>query len=236
MIWDHHDPFYLFAGTDGGSLCCVDVRCSAAVFTKESAHSSALSSLALSPSLTGCLVSASTDRSVKLWDVRDHSCPQLVRRRPCKVGEIHCAAACPDEALVFCVGGEFEMKLINFGSDETVTKKFAVSSPDLTGKTVTNTSPSDSTTNNLASDNHGTGKVSRKSKITDPVPSSGSPDTANKSCKSDRTDRKESKKSKKSKVEPQSTGGEVKTSAEESRVKNKHKKDAKAKTKSNLCT
>jgi len=128
------------------------------------------------------------------------------------------------------------MKLINFGSDETVTKKFAVSSPDLTGKTVTNTSPSDSTTNNLASDNHGTGKVSRKSKITDPVPSSGSPDTANKSCKSDRTDRKESKKSKKSKVEPQSTGGEVKTSAEESRVKNKHKKDAKAKTKSNLCT
>jgi len=47
------------AWTDGGSLCCVDVRSSTSLFTEDSAHTSALSSL--SPSVTGCLVTASTN-------------------------------------------------------------------------------------------------------------------------------------------------------------------------------
>jgi len=49
--------------------------------------------------------------------------------------------------MVFCVSGEFEMKLINFRNDETVTKKFAVSNPDLASKTVATSSCSDHTAN-----------------------------------------------------------------------------------------
>jgi len=139
VIWDHHDPFYLFAGTDGGSLSCLDVRSSSLLYTHD-AHTAALSSLALSPALSGCLVTASTDRSVKLWDVRGHSSPNLVRQRLCKIGEVHCAAACPDEPLLFCVGGEFEMKLLNFHNDETVTEKFGISNTDLTDDTVSSPS------------------------------------------------------------------------------------------------
>ena len=231
VIWDHHDPFYLFAGTDGGSLCCLDVRRSTPVFTEESAHTSALSALALSPTVTGCLVSASTDHSVKLWDVRGHLSPNLVRRRLCKIGEVHCAAACPDEPLLFCVGGQTEMKLLNFRNDETVTEKFALSDPDFTGETATNVSPSDNTANHISPDNPNTGKKIRKSKTTGPVLSSTSSDTASKSCESDRADRKVSKKRKKSKIELHSSvKKEVQTLVKQSHVKSKRLKDKKAKS------
>lgn len=229
MIWDHHDPFYLYVGTDGGSLCCVDVRCSTPVFTEESAHTSALSSLALSPSVTGCLVSASTDHSVKLWDVRGHSAPQLIRQRHCKIGEIHCAAACPDEPLLFCVGGEFEMKLLNFHNDEIITEKFAVSNPDLADKTVATCNPSDNNASNLSTDHHNIGKKFRKSKTTGTVRGSSDSDSFNKFHKLERTDKKVSKKSKKSKIEaPQSGMEKVEASEKLGHMKRKRPKDVKA--------
>jgi len=49
--------------------------------------------------------------------------------------------------MVFCVGGQFEMKLINFRNNKTVTEKFAVSNPDLASKTVATSSRSDHTAN-----------------------------------------------------------------------------------------
>ena len=220
MIWDHHEPFYLFAGTDGGALCCVDVRLSAPIFIDESAHTSSLSSLALSPSATGCLLSASADHSVKLWDVRDHSSPNLVRRQACKIGKIHCAAACPDEPLLFCVGGEFEMKLINFCNDETVTQKFAVSNLDSSVTTVTNVGPADSTVSSPSADNLSTSKKLRKSKIPSPDLSSGSSDVVKKSRKSDRIDRRMSEKCAKSKLKPVSSVEKLETSVMSSRLSN----------------
>jgi len=148
--------------------------------------------MALSPSLSGCLVTASNDQSVKIWDVRDHSSPELVRQRLCKIGEIHCAAACPDEPLLFCVGGDFEMKLLNFHGDETVAKKFGVLNANVADETVADSHGSNS---DLSSD---TLSKSRKTKNLSP----DDPNVVSKPSKSNGTDYKVSKKSKKSIVEP----------------------------------
>ena len=223
MLWDHHDPFYLFAGTDSGSLCCIDVRSSTPLFTHE-AHTSALSGLTLSPSVSGCLVTASNDRSVKVWDVRGHSSAHLVRQRLCKIGEIHCASACPDEPLLFCVGGEFEMKLLNFCIDETVTEKFGVSETAQTDKTV-------SSTNRRGSDTspHKPSTVvkSHKSKNTSPDLGSPSPNTASKSDRSNSADHKVAKKHKHSTVEQKPSSSKVKNKKSKN-VQNKDVKDTKA--------
>ena len=202
VLWDHHDPFFMFAGTDGGLLACIDVRSSSPVFT-HTAHTSALSSLALSPSVSGCLVTVSDDQSMKVWDVRSHSCPHLVRQRLCKIGALHCAAACPDEPLVFCVGGDFEMKLINFHRDETVNNRFNVSDVNLTDNTASR-SPSPE-----KPDTRKTKLVRRSSAI------------VSKSDKRQNTDHKASCESKQSAV------GTSKVNRPK-RLKNKDKKSAKS--------
>jgi len=161
----------------------------------------------------GCLLTASSDRSVNVWDVRGHLYPHLVRQRLCKIGEIHCAAVCPDEPLLFCVGGEFEMKLLNFCNDVNVTEKFDVSNKDFTDKTVSN--PKNAGTTDSGPENPNTTVKSRKNKITRPDLSADSSNTVTKSCKANNIDNTVSKKkSSKSKsvVEPSQSGSKVKKS------------------------
>jgi len=217
----------MFAGTDSGSVSCVDVRSSSPVFTHE-AHTSALSAMALSPSVPGCLVTASNDRSVKVWDVRGHLSPQLVRQRLCKIGEIYCAAACPDEPLLFCVGGEFEMKLLNFHNDETVTKKFGISSAEIADETVAGPLCSNTSGSDVISDKPDTVTKSRKTKITSSDPSPDNPNAVSKSSRSSGTDRKVPKKSKQLTVEPKPGGLKVKKSVKLKDLKNKRVKDTEA--------
>ena len=122
VLWNHHNPFCAFTGNDAGLLACVDVRSPQPLWT-HSAHTSALTSLVLSRSLTDCLVTASNDRLVKVWDISSAD-PKLVLERSCKIGAIHCASGCPDEQLVVCVGGEREMKVINIQNDERFREHF----------------------------------------------------------------------------------------------------------------
>jgi periodic tryptophan protein 1 len=124
VLWNHHNPFFLFAGTDSGLLACLDVRASTPVYT-HSAHTAALTTLALSQTVASCLVTASDDRLLKVWDIGSLSAvPLLVSERQCKIGAIHSGAACPDEPLLFCVGGDREMKVINLKRDPKVAEHF----------------------------------------------------------------------------------------------------------------
>lgn len=223
MIWDHHDPFYLFAGTDSGSLTCIDVRSPNPLVTYE-AHTSALSALALSPLVTGCLITASNDRSVKVWDVRDHSAIQFVQQRLCKIGEIYSVAACPDEPLLFSVGGQFEMKLLNFANDASVTKNFGVGASNSDVAEESGGSPCSSGSGDIglsSGDENTTGK-SLKSENASFYSSSGNSDTDSESCKSSADRRKKKRKKSKSTLQSTSTTGgtrlglEVQTAAKKS--------------------
>ena len=71
--WDPFSPQYFYVSTETGLVLYFDVRNSgqvAPVFTLH-AHDSAVSSLDVSPSIQGCIVTGSTDKFVKVWDVKD---------------------------------------------------------------------------------------------------------------------------------------------------------------------
>jgi len=198
------------------------VRSPAPVFTHE-AHTSALSALAFSPSVAGCLVTVSSDRLAKVWDVRSYSSADIVCQRQCKIGEIHCAAACPDEPLLFCVGGEFEMKLLDFHHDAAVTEKFSAES----GAERTET-PSDRYASNIRGSNRTSEKLrsvakSRKTKISDANLSSTS--TVSASSQSNGTDQNKLEKTK----QLVSISSDSK-SRKPKRLNTKHKKDTQAQT------
>lgn len=123
MLWNHHNPFQIFAGTDSGLLSLIDVRQSDKPVYKFSAHTSALTSIILSPTMSSCLVTGSIDKSVKLWDI-GMSEPSLVSERRCKIGSIYCGSVCPDETLVVCVGGEREMKILNLQTNSAFREHF----------------------------------------------------------------------------------------------------------------
>ena len=69
MAWDPFLPFHLYCSLEDGQLVCVDVRNSSAPLFSFQAHDETLSSLSFSRGVPGMLATASTDCTVKIWDV-----------------------------------------------------------------------------------------------------------------------------------------------------------------------
>ena len=122
VTWNHHDPYHFLASTDTGHVYYVDVRQEGTVFTLK-AHTSAVTGLVLSSGIAGCLLTASTDKTVKVWDIRDNK-PAIVHSQDMKMGELHCAQSCPDASLVFAIGGEREFRVFNLKKNAMVAKCF----------------------------------------------------------------------------------------------------------------
>lgn len=122
VIWNSHNASSFFASTDTGHVYCYDIRTEQPVF-EFVAHPSAVTSLTLSPSIEGCLVTSSEDESIKVWDVRSDS-PKLVDQKKCKIGALFCSAACSDSSLLLCVGGERELRVMDMKINEKVVARF----------------------------------------------------------------------------------------------------------------
>ena len=69
------------------------------------AHSEGINGMSLSPQCPGCLVTVSTDKSLKIWDIADNK-PECVQEVNLKLGLLHTVDSCPDAPFVFCVGGD----------------------------------------------------------------------------------------------------------------------------------
>jgi periodic tryptophan protein 1 len=80
--WDPFSPQYFYVSLETGLVLYFDVRNfnqASPVFTLH-AHDSAVSSLDVSSSIQGCIVTGSTDKLVKVWDVKDMK-PNMVTSR-----------------------------------------------------------------------------------------------------------------------------------------------------------
>ncbi|KAJ5648584.1 hypothetical protein N7490_004956 [Penicillium lividum] len=104
--WDPHDPNFFYVTTDGGQVYRYDVRNvpatpaeSKPVWTLQ-AHDSSVSSFDINRTIPGFLVTGSTDKEVKLWNVENDK-PSMVVSRKLDVGKVFSTAFAPDAEVSF---------------------------------------------------------------------------------------------------------------------------------------
>ena len=61
--------------------------------------------LNMSSSCPGCLVTASVEETIKIWDIQNEK-PSFIEEHNPKLGRILSLSNCPDEPFVFCIGGD----------------------------------------------------------------------------------------------------------------------------------
>ena len=69
------------------------------------AHSEGVNGMSLSTQCPDCLITASSDKTVKVWDISENN-PTFVLERDYKLGTLHCLEGCPDAPFVTVVGGD----------------------------------------------------------------------------------------------------------------------------------
>lgn len=127
VLWDNFSsaPYNCLASTDKGKVHLIDARQEKPLWTLD-AHTDACSAMRLSPKCPGCLVTVSSDKSVKIWDILSET-PTLVEHQEGKLGTMTCLASCPDLPFVFCMGGDnkkYNFKVWDIRESEKVRATF----------------------------------------------------------------------------------------------------------------
>jgi len=98
--------FYFFAAADDGLVYCFDARVDKKAVYSIKAHDASVTGLQMSSKCPGCLVTASEDKTLKVWDVAADKAAFIADFPKAKVGKILSLAANPDEAFTFAIGGD----------------------------------------------------------------------------------------------------------------------------------
>ena len=104
--WDPHDLNYFFVTTESGFVHYHDTRVVPSTPEKSTpvwklqAHDQAVSSFDVNPTIPGFLVTGSTDKEVKLWNVQPTG-PSMVVSRDLGVGKVFSTTFAPDAAVGF---------------------------------------------------------------------------------------------------------------------------------------
>ena len=121
-VWNLNEPTSMLVSNESGAVLCLDTRKgagSAPVFTLE-AHERATTSLSLCPGAPALLLTCSTDKMLKLWDIAGGK-PSLVATNNPQIGAVFSAAFAPSVPyLVGCAGSKGEVAVWDILADAAV--------------------------------------------------------------------------------------------------------------------
>ncbi|KXT05035.1 hypothetical protein AC578_10282 [Pseudocercospora eumusae] len=133
LRWDPHDDNHFYVSTESGILHCFDARQlpstpekSKAVWRLQ-AHEKELSSFSINPAVPGFIATASTDRTVKLWNVTEKG-PSMVVSRDLEVGKVFSANFAPDNEIAFrlaVAGSKGAVQVWDTSTNKAVREAFA---------------------------------------------------------------------------------------------------------------
>lgn len=139
--WDPHDPNFFYVTTDGGMVYRYDVRNipaspaeSKPVWSLQ-AHDSSVSSFDINSRIPGFLVTGSTDKEVKLWNIENDK-PSLVVSRKLDVGKVFSTSFAPDPEVSFrlaVAGSKGLVQIWDASTNGAVRRAFVSRMPDLEG-------------------------------------------------------------------------------------------------------
>ncbi|KAL2821732.1 WD40-repeat-containing domain protein [Aspergillus cavernicola] len=140
--WDVHDPNFFYVTTDGGMVYRYDVR-NVPATPKDSkpvwslqAHDSSVSSFDINPAIPGFLVTGSTDKQVKLWNVENDK-PSMVVSRKLEVGKVFSTTFAPDSEVGFrlaVAGSKGAVQIWDTSTNGAVRRAFVHRLPSLEGE------------------------------------------------------------------------------------------------------
>ncbi|KAK5171972.1 rRNA-processing protein [Saxophila tyrrhenica] len=133
--WDPHNEQTFYVSTENGILHCFDARQlpsspeqSKATWTLQ-AHDQSLSTFAINPIVPGFIVTGSTDRTVKLWNIAaSDSGPNMVASRDLGVGRVFSASFAPDNEVAFrlsVAGSKGAVQVWDTSTNRAVREAFA---------------------------------------------------------------------------------------------------------------
>ncbi|RPB03697.1 WD40 repeat-like protein [Choiromyces venosus 120613-1] len=137
--WDPHDDHYFYASTESGNLYLYDSRHpppasslsqSKPVWTLK-AHDKSLSAFDVNPVIPGFIVTASVDKSVKLWNTQAENAgggPAMVVSRDFDLGKVFSARFAPDKEVGFrlaVAGSKGIVKVWDTSTNAGVRRAFA---------------------------------------------------------------------------------------------------------------
>eukprot|EP00095_Tigriopus_kingsejongensis_P005197 maker-scaffold321_size207582-snap-gene-1.33 protein:Tk05197 transcript:maker-scaffold321_size207582-snap-gene-1.33-mRNA-1 annotation:"periodic tryptophan protein 1 homolog" len=105
VLWNHFNPFTFLVCTDSGYVHMIDVRQDQKPLWNLQAHSEGINGMSLSAQCPDTLITASSDHTLKVWDITDHR-PACILEKTMAMGQLQCLEGCPDAPFVVCVGGD----------------------------------------------------------------------------------------------------------------------------------
>ena len=93
-----------------------------------SAHSEGINGMSMSSQCPGVLVTGSSDKTVKVWDIQTNDQPSCIMEKDLKIGMVHSAHNCPDAPFVFALGGDnptHNMHVMDIRESAAVAERFS---------------------------------------------------------------------------------------------------------------
>ena len=112
--------------TDRGTVQCFDARQDDKPLWTLNAHSEGVNGMSLSSQCPDCLVTASSDKTIKVWDIADGK-PTCIEERNLKLGTLHSLDGCPDAPFVIVAGGDKadnNLKVLDIRESASVRSRF----------------------------------------------------------------------------------------------------------------